>query len=332
MKKRILIALAVALATGAQAQVDEWVNPLKDLCEKVKDYGVFDYVQKESDMELGKWYLTNSKNKDKYPTVVNYNNEMFVRINGDDSYHFAIILRKPDCLNKISIKYNAIHFNDNGEKTENSCVEASVTFFNKDFNNLDSSEVFKEAFSPFGLESGTIYFYEKGYNANGEFVSLACYKDYVRFRLELCSSNHKYNAGGYCLINNIEIKFEDYNSTISKKYFYEPYCIDIYNNLDITCFSEEYDKYLCEKYPDLPKLYPDKYGYLTTSTNDSEVESGIYVSNNVLYTGEPSSVCIYNTCGVIVKKEYNVTTLDLSDLKKGVYIAKVNGAPIRFVR
>ncbi|MBR2195466.1 MAG: T9SS type A sorting domain-containing protein [Salinivirgaceae bacterium] len=62
------------------------------------------------------------------------------------------------------------------------------------------------------------------------------------------------------------------------------------------------------------------------------MESNTYVSNNVLHTDEPSSVYIFNAGGILVKTENNTTSVDLSDLKKGVYIAKVNGAPIKFVR
>ncbi|MBP5667770.1 MAG: T9SS type A sorting domain-containing protein [Salinivirgaceae bacterium] len=337
MKKSILIASVVALAMGAQAQVDEWVNPLKDLCEnhqgKIKDYGVFDYVQKESDMELGKWYLYYNKgleNKNKYPTVVNYNDEMFIRINGDDYYSFAIILKKEN-LNNVSVKYNAIHFDDNGEETPLCCIKSRITFFNvRDYNNLDSSEVFNKAFTSTDLQrnDNTSYFY-----ANDEFKTFSSVKDYVYIRLAVVKGE-KEIAGGYCLINNIEIKFEGYNSTVSKKYFYEPYYINESNQLDYNCSPEDHTKYMYEKYPNLPELYPDIYGYLatTTSINDNDMESNIYVSNNVLHTDEPSCVYIFNASGILVKTENNTTSVDLFDLKKGVYIAKVNGAPIRFVR
>lgn len=78
----------------------------------------------------------------------------------------------------------------------------------------------------------------------------------------------------------------------------------------------------------------EKNGEIITdiTTTINAMESRVFVSNNVLYADEPSNVSVFTAGGVLVKTEHNATSVDMSDLKKGVYIAKVNGEPIKFVR
>lgn len=57
-----------------------------------------------------------------------------------------------------------------------------------------------------------------------------------------------------------------------------------------------------------------------------------YVAGNVLYTSEPANVVIYNINGVAVKAAKNVTTLNVADLKSGLYLAKVGNRVVKFVK
>lgn len=57
-----------------------------------------------------------------------------------------------------------------------------------------------------------------------------------------------------------------------------------------------------------------------------------YVAGNVLYVSEAADVVIYNINGVAVKAAKNVTTLNVSDLKSGLYIAKVGNRVVKFVK
>jgi hypothetical protein len=57
-----------------------------------------------------------------------------------------------------------------------------------------------------------------------------------------------------------------------------------------------------------------------------------YVAGNVLYTSEASDVVIYNINGVAVKAAKNVTTLNVADLKSGLYLAKVGNRVVKFVK
>ena len=57
-----------------------------------------------------------------------------------------------------------------------------------------------------------------------------------------------------------------------------------------------------------------------------------YVANGVLYASEAVDVVIYNISGVAVKVAKNVTTLNVADLKSGLYIAKVGNKAIKFVK
>lgn len=57
-----------------------------------------------------------------------------------------------------------------------------------------------------------------------------------------------------------------------------------------------------------------------------------YVAGNVLYISEASDVVIYNINGVAVKAAKNVTTLNVADLKSGLYLAKVGNRVVKFVK
>ena len=57
-----------------------------------------------------------------------------------------------------------------------------------------------------------------------------------------------------------------------------------------------------------------------------------YVANNVIYASEAVDVVVYNISGVAVKAAKNVNTLNVSDLKAGLYVAKVGNATVKFVK
>ncbi|MBR2195465.1 MAG: hypothetical protein IJ911_07615 [Salinivirgaceae bacterium] len=202
MKKSILIALAVALAISTQGQVDEWVNPFKE-------YGVYECVQKQSKHEIGKWFLKtaylNEEKWNKYPTLVNYNNETFVCMS-DSYYALAIVLRRPYDLDKryinVDLKYNAIHFDSNGEKTDNDFLTARVSFIDL-VNDEKEKDLFEKTES---LEQNTCN-HTKYLNsaANGTLVTVSGNSKYICIVL----GGTREDKSGYCLINNIEITFRD---------------------------------------------------------------------------------------------------------------------------
>ncbi|MBO7594881.1 MAG: T9SS type A sorting domain-containing protein [Salinivirgaceae bacterium] len=57
-----------------------------------------------------------------------------------------------------------------------------------------------------------------------------------------------------------------------------------------------------------------------------------FVAGDVLYASEAADVVIYNISGVAVKAAKKVTSLSVSDLKSGLYIAKVGNKAIKFVK
>lgn len=57
-----------------------------------------------------------------------------------------------------------------------------------------------------------------------------------------------------------------------------------------------------------------------------------YVANDVLYASEAADVVVYNINGVAVKSAKNVTSLNVADLKAGLYIAKFGNATVKFVK
>ena len=58
----------------------------------------------------------------------------------------------------------------------------------------------------------------------------------------------------------------------------------------------------------------------------------VYVAREVLYASEAADVVIYNINGVAVKSAKKVTSLNVSDLRSGLYIAKVGNKTIKFVK
>ena len=57
-----------------------------------------------------------------------------------------------------------------------------------------------------------------------------------------------------------------------------------------------------------------------------------YFAANVLYASEATDMVIYNINGVAVKSVKNAASLNVSDLKSGLYIAKVGNKTIKFVK
>ncbi len=58
----------------------------------------------------------------------------------------------------------------------------------------------------------------------------------------------------------------------------------------------------------------------------------VYVAGDVLFASEAVNVLIYNINGVAVKSAKNVTSLNVSDLRSGLYIAKVGNKTVKFVK
>lgn len=57
-----------------------------------------------------------------------------------------------------------------------------------------------------------------------------------------------------------------------------------------------------------------------------------FVAGDVLYTSEAANVVVYNINGVAVLSANNATSLDLANLKAGLYIAKVGDKAIKFAK
>lgn len=57
-----------------------------------------------------------------------------------------------------------------------------------------------------------------------------------------------------------------------------------------------------------------------------------FVAGNVIFASEAADVVVYNVNGVAVKSAKNVTSLNVADLKAGLYIAKVGNAVVKFVK
>ena len=79
MKKTLFIASLIAMAMGAQAQVDEWINPFEK-------WGKYDYVQNESNQEIGKWFLEGGK----YPTLAEYEDSTRIKFESNVKIKFSI--------------------------------------------------------------------------------------------------------------------------------------------------------------------------------------------------------------------------------------------------
>ena len=68
-----------------------------------------------------------------------------------------------------------------------------------------------------------------------------------------------------------------------------------------------------------------------TAINDAAAIKA-FVANDVLYASEATDVVIYNINGVAVKSAKNAASVNVSDLKAGLYIAKVGNATVKFVK
>ncbi len=298
MKKTLLIASVVAMAMGAQAQNYEWNNPFEE-------YGAFNCIQKQNDGELGKWFLS-CYSQNLYPTIGSYNDTAKVELN--DYYDFAIILDISDVFpnknenNEINIKFKINHNTTISNSIFNLIINSYKENKNlvENFNQLylDKDNTFRKVDdAKVKIENGQYYLCEKiKIEENENFISIAIKYKGISFYLsdvEITGTNG---------LDKTNKKYKEY---FKYQYFHETYL-----------FSE----------------LENKNQELTTSINNNDMVSNIYVSNGVLYTNTPSSVSIFNASGILVKTEHNTDEVDLSDLKKGVYIAKVNGAPIRFVR
>ncbi|MBO7432173.1 MAG: T9SS type A sorting domain-containing protein [Salinivirgaceae bacterium] len=75
-----------------------------------------------------------------------------------------------------------------------------------------------------------------------------------------------------------------------------------------------------------------EYYMASTSAVDEVAAVNAFVAGDVLYASEAADVVVYNISGVAVKAAKNVTSLSVSDLKAGLYIAKVGNKTIKFVK
>lgn len=299
MKKTLLIASIVAMAMGAQTQPSdflskEWNNPFEE-------YGAFNYVQRQCDGELGKWFIPTYAQND-YPVIQNYHDTAKIEI--AYYYDFVIVLDIRDMFpnkngnNEVNVKFKVSHEYDaydllfiiythkeNKNLVENHfniCLDKENTFFKFESINMN-------------IKNGDYAYGKAKIDENDNFITV-----------RISSTNSRY-------LSDIEITGTNGLEKKDKKYkeYFK------YNYFNEVCLFSDLEKNNNED--------------IKTEINNN-MESNTYVSNNVLHTDEPSSVYIFNASGILVKTENNTTSVDLSDLKKGVYIAKVNGTPIRFVR
>jgi hypothetical protein len=81
---------------------------------------------------------------------------------------------------------------------------------------------------------------------------------------------------------------------------------------------------------DVVKFFEDKAADNTAIAEEAAVKA--YVANNVIFASEAADVVVYNINGVAVKSAKNVTSLNVADLKAGLYIAKVGNTTVKFVK
>lgn len=402
MKKSILIALAVALTTGAQGQSElgdnptEYVNPFESL-------GAFDYIQKQSDGKCGKWFLSGKNAEDRYFTTEGTNDNYTtvgraakIIVNKDGNYEnvqFCIVLDVSEKFKNVNDKYIDISYKIGSSNNFMDYYLVVESEMNHDF----KSKTDLSSFLNNNENNNTILLKENYYNSeriettiqtktNGNYL-------YLHFNLGKNAGIYyieRIKINGYTYDNNnkrINCFNEEYfnlslylidfdsngGSEINDMFFletfkdnhgfkeYEHYIVD--ENLNIMAILNHDWNWVDGCYPNptrnghefkgwflgeniynfesvfnditLTAQWEKIDGYVEEETITSitnTMESNIYVSNNVLHTDEPSSVYIFNAGGILVKTENNTTSVDLSDLKKGVYIAKVNEKTIKFVR
>ena len=276
---------------------EEWVvnNPFKDS---------FDYLQRKGNGEIGKWFLSGKKGSKCYPVLEEYEDTTRVKIKCNPNIRFTIIFDFNELFtknenNNLNIKFRLVH---KGSNEGNFILDVKSTIMDENL-----SKIIESCDYDFNSQI-TKKINDSNLNAD---ININNLKSYKYFIIQFYSENED----GYFYISDIEITGSNglptllYKEYFKYRYFYESFLINDNsnenqgNNIDIA-----------------------------TSINNNDMESNTYVSNNVLYTNEPSSVYIFNAGGILVKTENNTTSVDLSDLKKGVYIAKVNEKTIKFVR
>ncbi len=323
MKKIILIASAVALAMDAQCEVrvepdadyyyensTEYINPYKGYA--------YDYVSQYR--EHGLWYIDNESEKnsfgrnERYPVLEEYNNEIFLKVGSGgmetndsyDEYYYKVVYL---CIgfDFSDILYSNPYLND--KYYLNLKAKVFKLSSNEDDTTISVSQYYINDDDKWHNICGF-----RGGNKDRTF-------DYYPFDndLKLCNKD---NIESFETNTELQTRRFVIDFSLSKKDFY------YFKDIVITITDANGTVYFQNAY----FTEEERQGLITTSINDNDMESNTYVSNNVLYTDEPSSVYIFNAGGILVKTENNTTSVDLSSLKKGVYIAKVNGAPIRFVR
>ena len=396
MKKSILIALAVAVATCAQGQSElgdnptEYENPFASL-------GVYEYVQKQSDGECGKWFLSGKNAEDRYFTIDSYEYSTVrtakVVVNKDGNFNdvqFCITLDLSDKFkntdkNYIEISCDVYNDRDNTqypymeyelsmgtksneakdlssliEKNENKKTYSDKSNHYKLKNSLQVNQD-KYLYIQFncGKNASVFYFGNiiiTGYTYDNDNNRVDIFKEsYFDISLYLVQFDTK---GGdkidnmyyvvdypkhYIFDNNLnEMAFleqQDYNGYIETHLKWNEGCLPTpiregYNFKYWELDGEKYDSSIKSNDITLTAVW-EKNGETSTDIRTSiadNMESNAYVSNNVLYTDEPSNVSVFSAGGVLVKAEHNTTSVDMSDLKKGVYIARVNDKTIKFVR
>lgn len=78
---------------------------------------------------------------------------------------------------------------------------------------------------------------------------------------------------------------------------------------------------------DVVKFFEDN---ATAIAEEAAVKA--FVAGDVLFASEAADVVVYNVNGVAVKSAKNVTSLNVADLKAGLYIAKVGNTTVKFVK
>ncbi len=283
-----------ALAMGAQAQggSTEWYNPFEK-------EGAYNYVSGFSEQKYNTWFINPrwEDDTDLYPCLEQKSGKTVLRVTNNVLNFFLkiddLLNTQKCCFAWFTFSTNVKIFDKKGnEVTPDFSWNIGATKFENPYEYFNNQCSLSELETP-SFRGSSINTGECQFEISHSQESIGYKFIFIKI---YCSNDY------YYYFDNMQIVLEqgtykgNKKEVFNERYFYEPYVIDTH----------------------------------TAITNT--LESSAYVSNNVLYTDEPSNVCIYNTCGVIVKKEHNVTTLDLSDLKKGVYIAKVNDKTILFVK
>lgn len=143
-----------------------------------------------------------------------------------------------------------------------------------------------------------------------------------------------------------QLNGHDYDFNPEGKMFIECYGYAHYNITLVQDLSKVDDYYLRQSLSSYGSYIYDNspYNYditltakweaandVETSINENTMEN-IYIVNNTLITDTPSNISIFAVNGTLVKTEHNTSMVDISGLKEGLYIAKVNEKTFKFVR